>query len=201
MGYILCFARNLLWMDIDMHMGRWDKIPGRALRECTLGIIGVGNVGKAVVRRAVGFGMKIIGNDLVKMPDGFLSETRIQMLSLEELLKHADFISLNCDLNPKSYHLIDEKAFSLMKNSAVLINTARGPIIDEAALVRALQEKQIAGAALDVFEHEPLPADSPLCKMKNVLLAPHNANSSPESWENVHRNSIKNLINVLTGSK
>lgn len=196
-GYILCFARNLPWMDKKMHEGVWDKIPGRSLRECTLGIIGVGNVGKTVARRAVGFGMNLIGNDLVNMPDEFLAETQIQMLSREELLKQADFVSLNCDLNSESYHLLDEKAFSLMKHTAVIINTARGPIIDEPALVKALKEKQIAGAALDVFEHEPLPAESPLCKMENVLMAPHNANSSPESWEHVHANSINNLIQEL----
>lgn len=200
-GYILCFARNLTWMDKKMHEGVWDKIPGRSLRECTLGIIGVGNVGKTVARRAVGFGMNLIGNDLLDMPDEFLDRTKIKMLSREELLKQADFVSLNCDLNSESYHLIDEKAFSLMKNSAVIINTARGPIIDETAFVKALQKKQIAGAALDVFEHEPLPADSPLCKMENVMMAPHNANSSPEAWERVHWNSINSLIKELAGSE
>jgi len=200
-GYILCFARNLTWMDKKMHEGVWDKIPGRSLRECTLGIIGVGNVGKTVARRVVGFGVNLIGNDLEDMPDEFLAETQIHMISREELLKQADFVSLNCDLNSESYHLIDEKAFSLMKNSAVIINTARGPIIDETAFVKALQEKQIAGAALDVFEHEPLPVDSPLCKMENVMMAPHNANSSPEAWERVHWNSINNLIKELAGSE
>ena len=88
-----------------------------------------------------------------------------------------------------------------MKRSAVVINTARGPIVDEPALIRALQEKRIAGAALDVFEVEPLPADSPLCQMDNVLLAPHNANSSPEAWERVHRNTIDNLITELKRSE
>jgi D-3-phosphoglycerate dehydrogenase len=188
-------------MNQKMHDGVWDKIPGRSLRECTLGIIGVGNVGKAVAKRAVGFGMNLIGNDLVEMPDEFLNETHIQMLPKEELFNQADFVSLNCDLNSESYHLIDEKVFPLMKNSAVIINTARGPIIDEPALVKALQDKQIAGAALDVFEHEPLPKDSPLCQMENVMMAPHNANSSPESWERVHRNSINNLIEVLSRSE
>jgi D-3-phosphoglycerate dehydrogenase / 2-oxoglutarate reductase len=113
------------------------------------------------------------------------------------LLKQADFVSLNCDLNPTSRYLISDKELAMMKNSAVLINTARGPIIDESALVKALQEKSIAGAALDVFEMEPLPADSPLRQMNNVLLASHNANSSPEAWERVHINTISNLIDEL----
>jgi len=196
-GYILCFARNLKWMDRHMREGVWHKIPGRALRECTLGIIGVGNIGKTLARRIVVFGMGLLGNDLVEMPADFLIETNIQMVSIEELLRRADFISLNCDLNPTSYHLMDDHAFSLMKPSAVIINTARGPLIDEQALIKALQEQRIAGAALDVFENEPLPANSPFRKMKNVMMAPHNANSSPQAWERVHQNTIKNLIEAL----
>ena len=197
LGYMLCFARNLPWMDRNIREGVWHKIPGRSLRECTLGIIGIGNVGKTVARRSIGFGMHIIGNDLVEMPTDFLTETNIEMLSKEELLQKADFVSLNCDLNPTSYHLMDDHAFSLMKPTAVIINTARGSIIDEQALVKALHEKQIAGAALDVFEVEPLPSDSPLRKMENVMMAPHNANSSPEAWERVHQNTTMNLINGL----
>ncbi|MHC4325777.1 MAG: NAD(P)-dependent oxidoreductase, partial [Planctomycetota bacterium] len=107
------------------------------------------------------------------------------------------FVSLNCTLNPSSFHLISDKEFALMKPNAVIINTARGPIIDEPALIRALQSERIAGAALDVFETEPLPAESPLLQMDNVMLAPHNSNSSPEAWERVHQNTVQNLLNVL----
>ena len=109
--------------------------------------------------------------------------------------------SINCDLNPTSFHLINARELLLMKPTAVLINTARGSIVNEPALVRALQQKQIAGAALDVFEEEPLPEDSPLRQMDNVLLAPHNANSSPEAWEHVHHNTIRNLLKVLEKEK
>jgi len=116
------------------------------------------------------------------------------MVSKEELLRHSDFVSLNCDLNPTSYHLMNEKRFAQMKDTAIIINTARGPIIKEEALIRALQHGGIAGAALDVFEEEPLPENSPLRKMNNVLLAPHNANSSPEAWERVHDNTLRNLL-------
>ena len=200
MGCVLCFARNLLRLDRRMREGIWHKTTSRALRECTLGVIGVGNVGKVVVRRALAFGMRVLGNDIVEMPADFLTETGIEMVSEETLLRQADFISLNCDLNPTSYHLISDPEFSLMKPTAYLINTARGPIIDEPALVRALQEERIAGAALDVFEVEPLPEDSPLRQMDNVLLAPHNANSSPEAWERVHQNTIRNLLEVLERS-
>jgi D-3-phosphoglycerate dehydrogenase len=183
-----------------MKKGNWQKTTGRALRECTLGVIGVGNVGKAVIRRAVAFGMRVLGNDLVQMPAEFLAEAGIQMIPKDDLLREVDFVSLNCDLNPTSYHLMDATRFALMKPSAVIINTSRGSVIDEAALIRALEEGRIAGAALDVFEVEPLPLDSPLRGMDNVLLAPHNANSSPEAWEHVHQNTIRNLLEVLEGS-
>lgn len=201
LGYILSFARHLPWMDTAIKQGDWEKIPGVALRECTLGVIGVGNVGKAVVRRAVAFGMTLLGNDLKEMPPDFLTGTGIEMLSKEKLLRQSDFVSLNCDLNPTSFHLMDRSAFAMMKPTAVVINTARGPVIDESALVEALQMKEIAGAALDVFEDEPLPASSPLRKMQNVLMAPHNANSSPESWERVHQSTIHNLLITLGQSK
>jgi len=197
MGYLLAFARRQPWMDREMKAGKWQKLPGRALHECTLGIIGVGNIGKAVARRARAFGMTILGNDIVEIDHVFLAETGVEMTSLDDLLSRSDFVSLNCDLNPTSRHLINARTLSLMRPTAVLINTARGPIVDEPALVEALQSGIIAGAALDVFEAEPLPLDSPLLTMDNVLLAPHNANSSPAAWERVHWNTIKNLVEGL----
>jgi D-3-phosphoglycerate dehydrogenase len=197
LGYMLAFARRLPWMDRAMKSGTWDKIPGKALSECTLGVVGVGTIGKVVTRRARAFGMQVLGNDIVEIDHVFITETGIQMTTLQSLLAKSDFISLNCDLNSTSHHLMSADTFALMKPSAVLINTARGPIVDEPALVHALQRGQIAGAALDVYEYEPLPQDSPLRQMDNVLLAPHNANSSPAAWERVHWNTIKNLIEGL----
>ena len=197
MGYILCFARQLPWLDRQIREGQWKKVLYSALNECTLGVIGVGNVGKVVVRRAGAFGMRVLGNDLVEMPGDFLTETGIEMVSKERILSESDFISLNCDLNDTSYHLVSDRELDIVRPSAVIINTSRGPVIDEQALVRALREKRIAGAALDVFEVEPLPDSSPLCKMDNVMLAPHNANSSKKAWDGVHRNTINNLFEVL----
>ncbi|HSM25214.1 MAG TPA: NAD(P)-dependent oxidoreductase, partial [Anaerolineaceae bacterium] len=193
-GYILTFARQLPWMDTAMKSGTWEKIPGRSLSECTLGVIGVGNVGKAVVRRARAFGMNLLGNDIREIEPDFILEQGLKMVPLEELLQKSDFISVNCDLNPTSIHLINETSLVHVKKEAVIINTARGPIINEDDLVQWLKSGNIAGAALDVFEVEPLPADSPLKKMDNVLLAPHNSNSSPQAWEQVHWNTIKNLL-------
>jgi len=197
LGYILTFARKLPWMDRDIRAGRWEKPNLVSLRESVLGVIGVGDCGKAVVRRAKAFGMRIVGNDIVKMPEDFMVETGIEMMSLEELLTIADFVSLNPDLNSTSLHLIGKKQLALMKPIAYLINASRGPIIDEPELIKALQEQQLAGAALDVFEEEPLPADSPLRQLDNCLLAPHNANSSPRAWTRVHENTVKNLLEGL----
>lgn len=197
LGYILAFARRQPWMDKEMKSGRWEKIPGRALNECTLGVIGIGNIGRAVTRRARAFGMNVYGTDIVEVDPAFIVETGIEMTSLETLLSHSDFVSVNCDLNPTSFHLINNVTLALMKSSAVLINTARGPIVEEKALIEALQSGRVAGAALDVFELEPLPLDSPLLQMDNVLLAPHNSNSSPAAWERVHWNTIRNLLDGL----
>ncbi len=200
LGYILCFARQLPWMNHDMRRNLWVKRLSVSLRECTLGIIGVGNIGKAVARRAAIFGMRLLGNDIVTIRSEWLAEVGMHTVGKEELLRQADFVSLNCDLNPTSYHLISRPELGLMKPTACLINTARGSIIDEPALVRALQQKQIANAALDVFEREPLPADSPLRSLENVLLAPHNANSSPVAWEQIHQNTVRQLLEHLSVS-
>ena len=197
LGYMLAFARRQPWMDKAMKSGQWDKLPGKALSESTLGIVGVGTIGKTVTRRARAFGMKVLGNDIVEIDHVFITETSIQMTDLQSLLSEADFVSINCDLNPTSHHLMNAETFALMRPSAVLINTARGPIVHEAALIEALQAGRLAGAALDVFEVEPLPLDSLLLKMDNVLLAPHNSNSSPAAWERVHWNTIKNLLDGL----
>jgi phosphoglycerate dehydrogenase-like enzyme len=197
LGYILAFARHQPWMNKEMKQGKWEKFPGRALSECTLGVIGIGNVGKAVTRRAHAFGMKVYGTDIIEIDHVFISETGIEMTDLRSLLSDSDFVSINCDLNPTSHYLINNDTLALMKPNAILINTARGPIIDEKALIEALQAKRLGGAALDVFEHEPLPLESPLMKMDNVILAPHNSNSSPAAWERVHWNTIKNLLEGL----
>ena len=197
LGYVLSFARRLPWMDRDIKEGRWQKVVGVALGERTLGVIGLGHVGQAVVRRAVGFGMRVLGNDVVTPAQSFLTETGVALVSKADVLAQADFVSLNCDLNPTSHHIIGREELGSMKPTAYLINTARGPLIDEPALVQALREGTIAGAALDVFEIEPLPADSGLRSLDNCLLAPHNSDSSPLAHERVHENTVANLLAEL----
>jgi D-3-phosphoglycerate dehydrogenase len=122
------------------------------------------------------------------------------MVPLNQLLAQADFVSLHTDLNPTSFHLIGKPQLERMRPGAYLINTSRGPVVDENALIEALQAQRIAGAALDVFENEPLPETSPLRSLDTCLMAPHNANSSPAAWERVHENTIRNLLKGLHAS-
>jgi len=197
LGYILAFARGLPWMDRVVKAGGWEKTPARALGECVLGVVGVGRIGRAVLLRARSFGMTLYGNDVVPIAPSFLRRSGVRMVPLEQLLERSDFVSLNCDLNPTSHHLIDAAALGLMQPGAVLINTARGPVIDEPALVEALAASRLGGAALDVFEDEPLPPASALRRMENVLLGSHNANSSPHAWRRVHRSTLRNLLRGL----
>ena len=197
LGYVLCFARQLPWLDRDVRQGLWVKPDAVSLRECTLGVVGVGNIGRAVVRRARAFGMRVLGTDPVPVPVAFVEENELSMVSLEVLLAESDFVSLHCDLNLSSFHLIGCAALSHLRPTTYLINTARGPVVDEAALAAALAGGRLAGAALDVFEVEPLPEDSPLRNLENCLLAPHNANSSRAARTRVHESTIANLLAAL----
>lgn len=197
MGYILCFARRLPWMDTMMKNGVWDKIPGRALNECTIGVIGVGATGSAVLARAGAFHAKLLGNDIRTINDGHVKELGVEMTSLDDLLERSDFVSVNCDLNSTSHHLMSTDQFACMRKTAIVLNLARGPVVDEPTLVHALENNLIGGAVLDVFEDEPLPETSPLRKFDNVMIAPHNSNSSPKAWERVHWSTLENLVQGL----
>ena len=197
LGYVLHFARALGVMDGDVRRGLWVKPETVTLRECALGVVGVGNIGRAVVRRARAFGMKTFGTDPADAPDSFVEETAVEMVPLTTLLAESDFVSLHCDLNPTSFRLIGRDELSLMKAGAYLINTSRGAVVDERALADALLEHRIAGAALDVFEVEPLPAESPLRTLDNCLLAPHNANGGRAARRRVHETTVANLLEGL----
>ena len=197
LGYMLMHARKLEQMTRDMRGNVWNKPQLRALSDCTVGIIGVGNCGRAVARRARAFGMRVLGHDIREIPRDVIERTGLVVTPLDQLLREADFVTLHTDLNPTSEHLMNGERIGLMKPTAYLINTSRGPVVDEKALIAALQAGRIAGAALDVFEDEPLPA-SPLREMPNVQLAPHSANSGLKAAENVHVNTIRNLIEELS---
>ncbi len=196
-SFVLHFARGVMTQDQSVRSGEWKHVPGMSLAGKTIGIIGVGNIGKAVAKRAAAFEMKILGTDIKEIDPAFLSAHGVTMVNKDDLLRQSDFVVLAPDLNPTSFHLMSSSEFSLMKPTAFICNTARGPIIDEPALVEALQNRKIAGAGIDVYEIEPLPTDSPLRSMANVILTPHNAYNTAEAENYVHDNTIKNLIEGL----
>jgi D-3-phosphoglycerate dehydrogenase len=200
LGYMLLFVRKLQEQTEEMRAGRWFKTPLRSLAECTVGIIGVGDIGREVARRVASFGARMLGTDPRQPPADFVRDVGITMVDKATLLRESDIVTLHCDLNPSSFHVIDRAALGATRPGAYLINTARGRLVEEPALVEALAQGKIAGAGMDVFEDEPLPLDSPLRRMSTVYLAAHNSNSSPRAWENVHARTVNNLIDVLTGA-
>lgn len=196
LAYLLLFARQPDVMTAAMRAGRWERVPLLALAELTLGIVGFGDIGQAVARRASAFRMRVLACDVRPIGD----EARrlgVYVTELDELLAVSDFVTLHADSRPDNRHLIDAVALSRMRSTAVLVNTARGALVDEAALAAALAGGRLAGAALDVFEDEPLPASSILRRLPNVHLAPHNSNSSPAAAARVHANTIAHVVRVL----
>ena len=164
----------------------------------TLGIIGCGAIGRMVARKAKVFGLNVIGYDPFIMHPWLAKENGIQLVSFEEVLK-ADYVTLHPDLNDTSFHMMNEKAFAQMKPTAFLINTSRGKIVDEVAMVMALHHKKIAGAGLDVFETEPLPKESHLTEMENVVLLPHSASFSTPAFDLAPINIALEVARVLSG--
>jgi D-3-phosphoglycerate dehydrogenase len=201
LAYFLAFSRNILAADRIMKDGSWDKAPGSMLAELCIGIIGVGNIGRAVARKLSAFGPRILGTDVVEIPADVTRALHIEMVPLETLLAQSDLVTVNCTLNRSSRHLLNFERLTRMKRHAVLVNTARGPIVNEGDLVRALQNGLIGGAALDVFEEEPLPVSSPLRRMSNVLLSSHASNASGRCWRAVHENSIAMLCDALASHR
>lgn len=197
LGYMLLFARGLDVMTAEMRAGAWRAVPLRALGECSLGIVGFGNIGHAVARRATAFGMRVRVCGRRPLDARDLAACGVEEAPLDTLLAVSDFVSLNANLRHDNRHLLDGRRLALMRPTAVLINTARGPLVDESALVDALRSGRLAGAALDVFEDEPLPAASPLRELPGVHLSPHNSNSSPAAAERVHAHTIQSVIRVL----
>jgi glyoxylate reductase len=166
----------------------------------TLGLIGLGRIGQAVARRAGGFGMKIVFYDAESVPAGIVNELRAERLALDELLRVSDFISLHVPLLDTTRHLLNDGAFAAMKPNCIVVNTSRGPVVDEKALVRALSQGTIAGAGLDVFEREPQ-IEPELLEMDNVVLAPHIASASHETRLKMCNMAADNLLAVLKGQR
>ena len=197
MGYIVLLARQLHTLDRSVRSGGWRKFRGVSLSGKSLGVIGVGGVGRAVVRRAIAAGMVPLGYDIVPVSTSFAADTGLRAVDLEELLGASDFISLNCNLTPANRHMLGRRQFSRMKHGAYIINAARGALIDEGALVQALGEGRVAGAALDVFEEEPLPPHSPLRSFDDCIFGTHNASNTQEAVQRVNELAVQNLLEGL----
>ncbi len=202
---LLAVARHLRLADVFVRDGafrRWETtlLLGMELRGKVLGIVGLGRIGRAMARRALGFGMRIVYHN--RRPTNFTFERQLsaQYVSFEELLAQSDVVSLHCALNDESYHLLDDNAFGRMKPSALLVNTARGPIVDEEALVRALQHGQLAGAGLDVFEREP-EVHPGLLAHPRVVLAPHLGSATVEARTAMARMAAEAVLAALDGAR
>ncbi len=209
MALLLAVARRIIEAHEFVKKGEWSRygtgwhpmlLLGTELRGKTLGIIGMGRIGQAVARRALGFGMRIIYYSRKRLPPEKEEELGgAKYVSLEELLRQSDFVSIHTPLTPQTRYMIGEKELKMMKPTAYIVNTARGAVIDTNALVKALKEKWIAGAALDVFEQEPLPEDHPLLELDNVVLAPHIGSATWEARTAMADLVAENLIAFAQG--
>lgn len=199
MGYIIMMARQLHILDRSIREGSWPKIQGVSLLGKTLGVIGTGNIGLAVARRAAVAGMSVMGYDIAPPPLSIVEELGINFTNLDQLLAASDFISLNCNITEANWHMLGPREFALMKPGVYIVNAARGPLIDETALIQALQDRKVAGAALDVVEEEPLPSDSPLRQFESCIFGTHNASNTLEAVMRVNERAINNLLEALDG--
>ena len=200
LGYMLMLTRHLLDVDRTVRDGGWPKPCGLGLYGRVCGLIGFGAIGQGIGRRAKGCGMSILAYDPPLRAKGGLTEGPLadtEFVDLDQLVAESDVVCLACNLTPENRHIIGEKQLKAMKKDAIVVNVGRGPLVDEAALIAALTAGKIAGAGLDVFEVEPLPSDSPLRTLPNVVLGSHNANNLNSAVEYVHSNTMNNLAKIL----
>jgi phosphoglycerate dehydrogenase-like enzyme len=201
--FMLALTGKLLQKDRITRQGpegwaRRNEHMGRGLVGRTLGQLGIGNIGAEVFRLARPFEMKFIAHDPYADPK-VAQELGVRLVGLEELFREADVLSVSCPLNDETHHIVNAERLALMKPTAYLINTARGPVVDEAALIRALQEGGIAGAGLDVFEQEPSPADNPIYRLDNVLVTPHALCWTDQCFAGIGAADVKATFDVMHG--
>ena len=197
---LLSLVRKIPSSNARTHSGRWEMpavVPIHRLRGTVLGLVGFGRIPQLVAPKAQSFGIKVIANDPF-IPAAVMEKAGVRSVEFQELVKTADYISIHSPLLPETRHLFSTEVFKQMKPGAYLVNTARGPIVDEAALAAALDAKQIAGAALDVMDQEP-PVNSPLFGRDNVILTPHTSFYSVESLEELQTKAAEEVVRVLSG--
>lgn len=202
---MLAASRRLVEADTLTRAGEWKTwsplmLAGQDMHHATLGLVGVGRIGAAVARRAKGFEMRVIYYDVVRRPD-LEQSLGIEFRDLNEVLREADFISVHVPLTEQTRHLISRDQFRLMKKTAVFVNTSRGPVVDQAALAEALRTRTIYAAGIDVFEKEPVPADDPLLRLDNVIVAPHIASASIPTRIRMATLAAENLVAALQGKR
>lgn len=195
-GYLVLLARRLHEVDRRVRAGEWAKHEGVSLAGRTLGVVGLGAIGRAVATRAMAMRMTVIGAEIVRANADEAAVVGVEVMERADVLHASDIVSLNCPLTDETRHMIDADALAAMKRGVWIVNTARGPLIDEAALVEALRSGAVGAAALDVFEAEPLSSTSPLRGFENVVLGAHNASNTAEA---VRRTSIRAIDNLLRG--
>jgi phosphoglycerate dehydrogenase-like enzyme len=202
---ILSWYRRLNEMDRNVRTGKWGAIDSGAstytINGKTVGLVGLGNIGRKVARLLNAFGAKVLYTDAFPVAPEVEQELGVQRVTMDELLAQSDIVSLHVPLNNTTRGIMSDAQFAQMKRNALLVNTCRGPVVDEAALVRALQSKQIAGAALDVLVQEPPAEDNPLLTMENVLLSPHVAGVTRDTWARRGAFIFANLQRVWRGEK
>lgn len=203
---LMAAARRLPEADRYVRAGKWRTwgpmlLLGPDVHGATIGIVGFGRIGQALAQRAAGFGMRILYHDVNRLPDDVTKPLGATYTPLEELLATADFVSLHVNLTPETRHLIDAAALRRMKNSAVLVNTSRGPVVDGHALFEALRDGEISAAGLDVTDPEPLPADDPLLTLDNCLVVPHIASASRATRAKMAEMAAANLLAGLRGER
>jgi glyoxylate reductase len=202
---LMAIARRLLEGDAWMRSGTWpgwdlDQLVGGDVWGKTLGVLGFGRIGRGVARRALGFEMKVLYSDAVRAPEEVERELHAEFVDRDRLFRESDFISLHVPLLPDTRHLISHENLDKMKRTAFLVNTSRGPVVDEAALAEALENRKIAGAALDVYEHEPL-VHPALLSRRDVILAPHIASASLDTRTKMAVMAANNVVAIFDGRR
>lgn len=202
---LMAAARRVVEGHRFVHSGRWTKwridlLVGQDVHHRTLGIFGMGRIGQAVARRARGFDMRILYHDAARAPEAVERELGAEFVSAERLLRESDFVSLHVPLLAETRHMMAAEQFRMMKPTAVLVNTSRGPVVDEGALGAALEEGVIAGAGIDVFENEPR-VHPTLLRLENVVLAPHIASASVDTRRKMSMMAVENAVAALEGRR